>query len=66
MKNDFIPMGNADLDSFESNLVTKLIVHAPVLGLKPDEVTEAVQIINEHRTAFTNMTSKKSRIKISC
>lgn len=63
MKNDFIPIGNGDIDSFEENLIRKLAVHAPVLGLNPDEVTESINIINEHRAAFANMNSKKNESK---
>jgi len=63
MKNDFIPIGNGDIDSFEENLIRKLTIHAPVLGLNPDEVTESINIINEHRAAFANMNSKKNESK---
>ena len=63
MKNDFIPIGNGDIDSFEENLIRKLAVHAPTLGLNPDEVTESINIINEHRAAFANMNSKKNESK---
>jgi len=63
MKNDFIPIGNGDIDSFEENLIRKLTIHAPALGLNPDEVTESINIINEHRTAFANMNSKKNESK---
>ncbi len=63
MKNYFIPDSSGDLDSFEENLVAKLAVHAPALGLDPDEVTQTIEIINEHRAAFTSMLSKKAESK---
>lgn len=63
MKNYYIPDSAGDLDAFEENLVNKLAVHAPVLGLDMDEVAQVTQIINDHRAAFTNMVSKKAESK---
>ncbi|MBK8983192.1 MAG: hypothetical protein IPM38_12940 [Ignavibacteria bacterium] len=63
MKNYFIPSVLGDLDSFEENLVSKLAIHAPSLGLDPNEVTEITQIINNHRAAYSGMISKKAESK---
>ena len=63
MKTDFIPVGNGDMDSFEENLISKITIHAPALGLNPDEVTESINIISGHRTAFAKMNSKRSESK---
>jgi hypothetical protein len=63
MKTDFIPVGNGDLDSFEENLISKITIHAPALGLNPDEVTESINIISGHRTAFAKMNSKRRESK---
>lgn len=63
MKTDFIPLGNGDLDSFEANLLQKIAIHAPTLGLNTAEVSDITQIINEHRTAFAKMNSKKAESK---
>jgi len=63
MKTDFIPLRDGDLDSFEENLVNKLAIHATTLGLNPEEVTESITIINEHKSAYRIMNSKKAESK---
>jgi len=63
MKKYYIPDSAGDLDAFEENLVSKLAVHAPALGLDMDEVAQVTQIINDHRAAFIKMISKKAESK---
>lgn len=65
MKNDFIPVGNGKLNAFQENLVTKVNIHAPVLGLDPDQLNASLIKINENRTAFTIMNSKKAEASAS-
>lgn len=63
MKNDFIPIGNGNIDAFQENLVTKVGIHAPALGLDPDQVNASIQIINVNRASYTKMNSKKAESK---
>lgn len=63
MKNDFIPFANGDLDSFEENFLRKIPGYAATLGINSDEISETTRIINEHRTAFSVMNSKKAEAK---
>jgi len=63
MKNDFIPIGNGNIDAFQENLVTKVCIHAPALRLDPDQVNASLQIINENRASYTKMNSKKAESK---
>ena len=63
MKNDFIPFGNGDLDSFEENFLRKIPGYAATLGINSDDISETTRIINEHRTAFAVMNSKKGEAK---
>lgn len=65
MKTDFLPRRDGDLYSFEENFLNKIDSFAPALGLDAAEVTSVKNIIDAHRTAFSNMVSRKAESKSS-
>lgn len=65
MKNDFVPHGNANNDSFQENLLDKIDAYIPVLGLDPAQVNATKSILNDNRIAFSVMVSKKTAAKAS-
>ena len=59
-KTDFIPKRDGDFDSFEENFLDKYPVIATALGINAAEQTDTINIITDHRTAYTTMVSKKA------
>lgn len=63
MKTDFIPKRDGDLNSFEDNFLNKLNNHAATLGLDTSEIDSVKNIIEDHRSSFSQMNSKKAESK---
>ncbi|MBK6912765.1 MAG: hypothetical protein IPH11_03490 [Ignavibacteriales bacterium] len=49
---DYVPKKIAAIDSWEENLSTKLPAYTALFNLPPAMVTDLMNLINEHRTAY--------------
>ncbi len=63
MKKDYIPAGDAQLDSWEENFITKLAAHAATLGYTTAEVDAIVAEITGHRGKYTTAQGAKAAAK---
>ena len=63
MKKDYIPDGDAQLDSWEQNFIEKLPTVAAALGLTPAEVDEVVARITAHCGKYNTAQAAKSAAK---
>ena len=63
MKKDYIPRGDAQLDTWEHNFITELPVVATALGLTATEVAEVNDRIAAHRTKYSASQTAKAAAK---
>lgn len=63
MKDNFLPLRDGDIDTFEESFESKISIYTSILGLNPAEITATKNIISVHRAAFSNMNSKKQESK---
>lgn len=54
---DYVPKKIAAIDTWEENLSTKLPAYAALFNLPPAMVTDLMNLINEHRTAYAEQVS---------
>ena len=63
MKKDYIPQGDAQLDSWEQNFITEQPLLAAALGLTPAEVDEVIARITAHRGKYNTAQTAKAAAK---
>lgn len=59
-KTDYVPKKIAVIDTWEENLTAKLPGYTALFSLPPAMVTELMNLINEHRTAYSEQVSAEA------
>jgi len=62
-KKQYLPKRDSQLDIFEENFKNKLTTHSAALGINASEVSEILVHIDNHRTSYAGMISKRAESK---
>ncbi len=63
MKNDFVPITAAELETWEVNFKEKIASIAQQLGIDSAEVAATLQLIDGHRTGYAALVNKRAAAK---